>query len=53
MAGSRGRTLAQTVLLSSECRHVARIGPLATSAGLVLASNGFGLKKLSRFLQGL
>src|SRR5437763_12238674 len=38
-------TLAQTVLVSRECCHVARIVPTATTAGFVLFSNGLGLKK--------
>src|SRR6266404_8643456 len=40
-----GFTWPQTVLESRECCHVARIGPTATTAGLVLFSNGLGLKK--------
>src|SRR4029077_1213827 len=40
-----GPTNAQTVLLSLECCQVARIAPGAITAGLVLFSNGLGLKK--------
>src|SRR5207302_11436636 len=40
-----GFTWPQTVLVSRECCHVARIVPAATTAGFVLFSNGLGLKK--------
>src|SRR5437870_399489 len=43
--GEGGFTKPQTVLVSLECCQVARIGPVANSAGLVLGSNGLGLKK--------
>jgi len=40
-----GFTSPQTVLVSCECCHVARIMPSATTVGSALLSNGLGLKK--------
>jgi hypothetical protein len=39
-----GFTWPQTVLVSFECCHVARIMPAASTPGFVLVSNGLGLK---------